>query len=283
MSPLPHSNLGQPTPRKSTAWPMFMIVCVAVAIPFVLLAMILGGVALRWLLAARAGNEIAANLPDLPPPPQPVIREIKAKQRPDLHGSVAGALGQPAAPQNVPGRTMVDLIPLIDPHVDALHGKWSVINNVLHCPDAHLVPRVQIPYQPPLEYDFLATFSQPKLRNGVSMVMPNPNGGSFFAAIGSEGGRRYGLHANPEIGGRLPGLVRPNTHHAVKIEVRKNSVKVIVNGKDLVNHGSDFRDLTCDDWRWLNNTKCLGIACDDPTVFHHLHVVEITGAGRGTR
>ncbi|MSU79671.1 MAG: hypothetical protein EXS16_16485 [Gemmataceae bacterium] len=163
MSPLLHSNLGQPAPRKSTAWPMFMIVCVAVAIPFVLLAMILGGVALMWFLAARAGNEIAENLPDIPPPPPQIVREIKVKQRTNLHSPVAGALEQPTAPPSVPGRTMVDLIPLIDPHVDSLHGKWSVINNVLHCPDAHLVPRVQIPYQPPLEYDFLATFSQPKL------------------------------------------------------------------------------------------------------------------------
>ncbi len=278
MSPPPRSSLGKPAPQKSSAWPMFAIVGVAVAIPFVLLAMVIGGVIIIWMMAARAGQEIAENLPDLPMPPEKV-----ANKRLDLHGPVAGALKQPPPPASAAGKRVVDLIPLIDPHVDAVHGKWSVINNVLHCPDMHLVPRVQIPYQPPAEYDFVTTFSQPGLRNGISMIMPNPKGGAFFFAVGSEGGQRYLFHANPEIGGRVPGLIRANTHHTVTVEVRRRGVRAIVDGKELVNHATDFRDLTSDDWRRMNNTQRLGIACDDPTVFHYLRVVEITGVGTARR
>ncbi len=262
---------------------MFMIVAVAVAVPFVLLAMIVGGVALMWLLAARAGNEIAENLPDIPMKPPKVGEIVKEKKQPDLHGPVVGALAQPAAPPSVPGRTTVDLIPLIDPNIDAVRGKWSILANVLHCPDTHLVPRVQIPYQPPAEYDYHVTFSQPKLRNGISMVMPNPNGGSFFFAVGSQQGGRYDLSTNPPIGGLRAGLVRVGTHHAVTVEVRRRSVKAIVDGKEIVNHGTDFRDLTCDNWRQLKDAKYLGIACDDPTVFHYLRVVEISGPGKAQR
>ena len=102
---------------------------------------------------------------------------------------VPNAPRQPPPPEGRPGKTTVDLIPFIDPRKDSVHGKWLVHENVLHCNDQHFVPRIQIPYRPPEEYDFVVTFSQPALRNGISLVMPKPGGdGWFFWHVGGAGG-----------------------------------------------------------------------------------------------
>jgi hypothetical protein len=46
---------------------------------------------------------------------------------------------------------------------------------------------------------------------------------------------------------------------------------------------TDYKDLTCDDWRKIPDTTNLAVACDDPTVFHYVRVIEITGRGKRTR
>src|SRR5262249_18043696 len=83
-------------------------------------------------------------------------------------------------------RRVYNLIPLIDTNRDVLHGSWRIENNQLRCDTTHFVPRVQIPYRPPEEYDFLVTFTQPNLRNGINLIMPNKHGGTFFWCVSSE-------------------------------------------------------------------------------------------------
>jgi hypothetical protein len=56
-----------------------------------------------------------------------------------------------------------------------------------------------------------------------------------------------------------------------------------VNGQELLHHPTNFQDLICDGWRTIPNKTLLGLACDDPTVFHFVRVVEITGQGKGIR
>ena len=86
--------------------------------------------------------------------------------------------------------------------------------------------RAQFPYLLPEEYDFVVTFLQPGLRNGISLVMPNPHGGSFFWFLGSDNGAGYGFHANPDKRGTIPGLIQANTIHTTKVEVRKKGVRL---------------------------------------------------------
>ena len=107
---------------------------------------------------------------------------------------IPNAIPQPEPPPLVPGKKTVDLVTFFDQKKDVILGRWVVVKDALHCNDFSNVPRVQIPYEPPEEYDFTVAFSQPNLRNGVSLVMPNPKGGMFFFAFGSQGGWRYGFH-----------------------------------------------------------------------------------------
>jgi hypothetical protein len=180
------------------------------------------------------------------------------------------------------GKPVVDLIPLIDPARDAVHGRWTVANNVLHCNDMHFVPRVQIRYQPPQEYDFIVTFSQPSLRNGISMIMPNPKGGSYFWYLGGRGSD-FGFWTNLKKAKPINGLIKTNTPYTTTVQVRRNGVKGLLNSRVLMSLRSDFRDLTCDNWRQIRDTSLLGVGCDDPTVFHYVRLVEITGMGTRVR
>ncbi len=196
---------------------------------------------------------------------------------------VANALAQPEPPPRVEGKTTVDLIGLIDQSKDVVNGRWLVVKDALHCNDFSNVPRIQFPYQPPEEYDFVVTFSQPILRNGISLIIPNPRGGSFFWALGYAGGWRYGLHGQNL---KDEGLTMPlglNKAHTTVVQVRRNGVKALLDGKVVMEHKTDFRDLGCDNYREIPDTTLLAVACDDPTVFHYVRVVEITGAGKKVR
>jgi hypothetical protein len=188
---------------------------------------------------------------------------------------------QPSPPADVSGKTTVDLIPLIDPAKDRVHGDWNTQYGILQCTSGGFVPRIQIPYQPPAEYDFVVMFSQRELRNGISLIMPNPNGGAYYWYVGIDSGE-YGFGGNP--GKKGPGVfyIKPDTFYTTIVEVRRDGVRALVNGKLLLDH-KHFRDLGVDNWRSMPDTKVLGVACDDPTVFHYVRVLEISGKGTKTR
>jgi hypothetical protein len=46
---------------------------------------------------------------------------------------------------------------------------------------------------------------------------------------------------------------------------------------------ADYKDLSSDNWHTVKDPSVLTVACDDPTVFHHVRVIEITGSGKKTR
>ena len=147
--------------RNRSETPVALIVSLAVGIPAAL--------AVLFVIVMLVNQEPDFEL-------QPVVRNepIFAPKPPDAPRAnpmlVANALPQPAPPRGIPGKRMIDLIPLIDPGQDAVHGRWAVADNVLHCNDGSFVPRIKIPYRPPEEYDFIVTFSQPGLRNGISLA-----------------------------------------------------------------------------------------------------------------
>jgi hypothetical protein len=287
----PFARLDEPTDERPRSRPVrrrragnpnltALLVSLLVGVPIILLVL-LGAVIRIGRLMERISQPPAASgqqAPDTRP------EEPREEDRDVEPGTlVPNAPARPPLPAELAGRPSIDLIPLMNLRKDVVHGRWLVADKVLHCNDGSFVPRVQFPYLPPEEYDFVVTFLQPELRNGISLVMPNPNGGSFFWFLGSEEGQGYGFHSNPDKGGRIPRLIKANTICTTVVQVRKGSVRALLDGKELIRLKTSFRDLTCDDWRRIHNTKYLAVACDDPTVFYHVRITEVTGRGKKGR
>jgi hypothetical protein len=210
----------------------------------------------------------------------PVYKEA-VKPVPELPKGtpVPNAIAQPPAPPTPAGKSAVDLIPLVDPTRDAVHGRWLVVGPALHCNDRHNVPRLQFPYQPPAEYDFVVTFSQPQLGNGISLIMPNQAGGSFFCTVGYLAGTGFTLQ---KPGPLQPGL-QVNKPYTATAQVRKDGVTLLLDGKVLEAYRGDFKNLPFDNYHEIRDRSLLAVACDDPTVFHYILVVEVSGAGKESR
>lgn len=183
-------------------------------------------------------------------------------------------------------RRVYNLIPLIDTTRDVLHGTWRIDNNQLRCETAHFVPRVQIPYRPPEEYDFLVTFTQPNLRNGINLIMPNKHGGTFFWCVSSDNGTGYCLSINgANAQSKLPKarVILPNTVHTTIVQVRRDGVKAYLDNTLIREYKTDFKDLLVDGWRETKDRSVLAVACDDPTVFQEIQIIEFDGAGKRAR
>jgi hypothetical protein len=215
------------------------------------------------------------NRPIVVQPPQVQVQPPPIEQQ-------KPAKPQPKNPVAAGPRTF-DLLPIIDLQWDIKEGKgkWRMQDNKLFCDEGHFVPRVHVPYNPPQEYDFSATFSQTNLRNGVSLIMPKADGGQFYWAVGFSDGNGFGFDA--DRGGNTPKLIQPNVQYTTTVQVRRDGVKGLLNGKVLVDRKGDYRDLRVDGWREMDNDRLLAIGCDDPTIFYRIWIVEVTGNGKAGR
>jgi serine/threonine protein kinase len=188
---------------------------------------------------------------------------------------------------NLPGDA-VDLLPLIDLKKDVIQGEWVCEGQALRCKTAGLIPRIQVPYRPAEEYDFVVTYFQPGApRNGVCLLMPKPNnGGSFAWCLGGYGpGVAFSAPNEANwIRDKNTDPYRANQRYTTSVRVRRDKVSGLLDGKVILEVArNDDRLGISTIWYSMKDTSCLGLACDDPTVFESAYVVEVSGRGTRTR
>ena len=184
------------------------------------------------------------------------------------------------------GPRTINLLSLIDPEQDFKSGgKWAMNNDILQCTRGGFVPKYVFPYQPPEEYDVTFVYSQPRLRNAVGVLMPNPNGGSSFAFhLGGDSGKALSLSNDAgKYRRKFPQLIQPNVKYAVVIKVRKQNINVAINGTPVIALRTDYSDLKAGSWHRIDRWQNVAIFCDDPTAFYKVELTEVTGEGALTR
>jgi len=81
----------------------------------------------------------------------------------------------------------------------------------------------------------------------------------------------------------MRGPLTASKAYTTVVQVRRDGVKAFLDGKLLQEHRNNFGDLKSDHYHEIQDAKLLAVTCDDPTVFHYVRVVEISGAGKKTR
>ncbi|MFA7006429.1 MAG: hypothetical protein WC429_20475 [Verrucomicrobiia bacterium] len=188
-------------------------------------------------------------------------------------------------------RNAINLLPVIDPQKDAVAGTWTFQNGELAVGNTPFA-RLEIPYEPPEEYDFRITFTRLAGQEGVTQILTKS--GSPFAwcvgfdsntigAFGMINGRMGGSPDNPTRV-RRDAWIENKRLYTMVVAVRNDGLKAFLNDELITQWKTDYSDMGIySNWQ-LRNPKRLGVAASrSETLFHRIEVREVTGKGTLTR
>jgi hypothetical protein len=199
--------------------------------------------------------------------------------------------GDSAAPADAAWQNAINLLPLIDPQKDAVAGEWTLVNGEL-VGEKDIRGRIEIPYQPPEEYDFLVEFSGKSGGIGAMQMLAKGQRGFRWACFADSGGVRT-VFGFDMIGGKVIHqsptrtelmLMKQGRRYVSKVEVRNNGVRAFLDGKLVATWQTDYADMDLPrNWE-LRGSGLLGIGAQaDRIMFHRIEVREVTGKGTFTR
>ena len=206
------------------------------------------------------------------------------------------AAAPPAAPSvavTAASKEPLQLLPLIDPEKDAVCGSWKLTPQGVAVEQANGATALQLPYEPPEEYDFEIEFTPPGGGLNVNQYVCAA-GYSFAWKLNSHAAAPplYGFELLdgkfacdfPEAAVRKPMPIESGKRYTSRIEVRRGSLRTLVNGEEYVKWSGDFTRFSMEAISRLKNDRCLGIgAYHRAVVFHRVEVREVTGKGKSTR
>ncbi|MBM3889084.1 MAG: formylglycine-generating enzyme family protein, partial [Verrucomicrobia bacterium] len=184
----------------------------------------------------------------------------------------------------------INLLPLIDPQKDAITGEWTVENGGL-VGDKEKFAHIEIPYQPPEEYDYRVEFTPVGRKLGGCQVLAKGGKAFQWSLFSHTGGDLFGFSmvgnrflgdadsparvslSPPEVGRRYVSLV----------EVRNDGLRGYLDGKLLVTWKTDYQNMSLARFWQLRTPNVLGLGCQSRMVFHRIEVREVTGKGTFTR
>jgi hypothetical protein len=181
----------------------------------------------------------------------------------------------------------INLLPLIDPQKDAVTGTWVWQNGALAVGNTPF-ERLELPYEPPEEYDFRIVFTRLDGVEGITQVLTK-SGNPFawcvgfknnnIAAFGTINGVTGGEPGNPSRVQRAAWIENGRPYTMV-VTVRNDGLKAFLNDELIAQWKTDYRDMGMfDNWR-LRDPKRLGVASSrSRALFHRIEVREVTGKG----
>jgi len=179
----------------------------------------------------------------------------------------------------------IDLLSIIEPARDSVAGTWRMQDGALVAEKA-LFGRIEIPYQPPQEYDLRVVFSRRDGNDAVTQILSR-NGRSFGWTMGAANNTVFGFEtvggvsaaANPTTVKNAAGLENGRKYTAL-VKVRAGGVKAWLDGKMISEWKTDYSDLDIyADWK-LRDPALLGLGSwNSTTFFHKVEILEVSGKG----
>ncbi|MBK8035604.1 MAG: serine/threonine protein kinase [Verrucomicrobiaceae bacterium] len=214
------------------------------------------------------------------------VREITGTGRVD-----AGT----ATTSSVSAKT-IDLLALVDPSRDAVVGKWSQSANGLSVAAGDQTTagkeslRLQLPYQPPEEYDFEIEFTASAAtgRTLGQILSASARNFSLLWGAGAESQPLAGFEVldGLTIGRQttttkpLPGGIESGRRYRSRVEVRRDLMRAFLDDKEVVSWKGSFKSLSIDEQTRLRDELHLGLRTSRPVTYHKITVREVSGAGK---
>lgn len=186
-----------------------------------------------------------------------------------------------------PFENTVNLLALVDPARDAVAGIWKAPNGVLASDDIHHA-RLAFPYEPPEEYDLRLEFVVAQ-KGGSLAVLLSQHGTPFGWAMGVQTNhlcRFESINKRAHAGNptEVKLALRTDRKYILVLQVRKDGVTAILDGKTLCQYKTDYKDMSrYTPWK-MPNEKALGLGSSaGALVVYSAEVVEIGGSGKKLR
>ncbi len=239
-------------------------------------------------VAREFGFELPVPAPAPAPPPAEEARTPRPEPAPPPAEPAPTAPSDPVLASEEPWKQAVDLLPFVDPAKDAVVGTWGRKDGGL-VSDAARFARLEIPYEPPAEYDFRIVFTR-QMGSDVVQILSR-SGRSFYWDMAADRNRIFGLGTirgapaiqipqNPTAQRRATGLVDGRRHVSI-VRVRQDGVQAYLDGKLLAEWKPASGDLgIIPEWR-LRSEGALGLGnWESPTTYHAVQLLEVSGAGK---
>ncbi|MGA2035202.1 MAG: SUMF1/EgtB/PvdO family nonheme iron enzyme, partial [Thermoguttaceae bacterium] len=239
------------------------------------------GLRVSLTLAEKSGQEAA-------PPVAPAESKV-----PDLKSEIPDLKSEIPPPAAGPRGNVINLLPLVDLQQDAVYGNWKATPEGIAVDQPSGASALQLPYEPPEEYDFEIEFSTPGGGLNVNQYV-FAAGRGFAWKLNSHGVSPplYGFELLDgkyakdfaEAAVRKPKALEPGNRYTSTVEVRRGSLRSLVDGEEYVKWSGDFSRFSMENITKLKDDRRLGIGSyRRAVVFHRAEVREISGKGNLTR
>jgi hypothetical protein len=194
-------------------------------------------------------------------------------------------LPTPAATEST--KETIELLKLVDPTQDAIHGDWVRDGDVLKNGHAAGTSQIEFPYVPPAEYDLRITFQCDQTKGSMAVICAA--GGSQFvwrmeaggaAGFALVGGRGFRGNRSTQHSIQWNHFGQPET---LSFKFRRDHIDVLLDDQPATTFETDYQDLSLHPSFRQHRPDTLGIFATGVIVLQTVQVVEVTGHGTPTR
>ncbi|HLX62081.1 MAG TPA: hypothetical protein VKX17_12435 [Planctomycetota bacterium] len=176
-------------------------------------------------------------------------------------------------------RKITDVLKLIDPARDAVNGEWKLVDGALECTKSIKSSRIQFPNKIGAEYDLHIVMALTSKDSDPCVILPCCDQQVLLCLCGFGGSTAVLQHINGTTDNnetRRTNTMQMGMDYDLLVQVRKNSIRVILNKKDLIYYRFDYpRFSLFVDWE-LRDSHATGLYLQRGTArFRTIEVTEV--------